>query len=653
MRTVSSMPHPASMRTRLSWSLWPVPAAMILLAVFLHYGQGVAVAQPVQAPDTRVSVPAERGSENPGGPSYPEWWGSPPRIGTAVPCRDPGKCVTCHEAQAVMDPSHALSCTKCHRGNPDAQDESEAHRNLIKDPGDLRTVEHTCGKCHPEPVRRVKISPMALATRMINHVRFAFGGQSSPAPICAAVPVDQLKEVPHPSRSSNLGDDLLRRSCLRCHLHTKGSTRWGETRGKGCSACHYLCHNGPEKQSCRHMIVRSTGMTSCLKCHNANHVGSDFVGLFEKDFGRGFVSPFEKGRAPQRIYGAEQHRLVPDVHYQRGMQCIDCHTIDQIHGSGEPIKSSTGSVQISCEGCHVRGDHPAVLEEPDGTRTLLKGSVRRIPAWDPKKIPHSVAEHQAKVRCSACHAAWSFQDYGLHLMLEERADYWKWAPTSGQNDPQVQELLLRNIGTQADLVPPKNGNTPAKPIEQWEKPATKDWLSGETRPGAWFRGYTTRRWSDPPLGLDSRNKVSIMRPMHQYVVSHVGPDSKLLLDSRIPTTGSGTPALIFNPYQPHTTSARGRNCHECHGNPKAIGLGESRKGIAKPVRIPLWKPDAQLPELKSGWDAIVDEQGTALQFSSHPGAGPLDADTIKRLLHPSDRHRALWHKYLAGEEVNR
>jgi hypothetical protein len=131
--------------------------------------------------------------------------------------------------------------------------------------------------------------------------------------------------------------------------------------------------------------------------------------------------------------------------------------------------------------------------------------------------------------------------------------------------------------------------------------------------------------------------------MHQYVISHVNTEGKLLLDSRIPTTGDGKPALIFNPYQPHTTSARGRNCHECHGNPKAIGLGESRKGIAKPVRTPLWKADDQLPALKLIWDAIVDEQGEPLQFSSYPSAGPLDANTVNKLLNPTDRFRALWH----------
>ena len=84
---------------------------------------------------------------------------------------------------------------------------------------------------------------MALAPRMINHTRFAFGGQKSPDPTHATMDVDGLKQVPHPADSANLGDDLLRRSCLRCHLHTKGSERWGEHRGLGCSACHVAYPN--------------------------------------------------------------------------------------------------------------------------------------------------------------------------------------------------------------------------------------------------------------------------------------------------------------------------------------------------------------------------------------------------------------------------
>jgi hypothetical protein len=134
-------------------------------------------------------------------------------------------------------------------------------------------------------------------------------------------------------------------------------------------------------------------------------------------------------------------------------------------------------------------------------------------------------------------------------------------------------LLSRNVGTFAELVPPAGGSVPEKPETEWELPTTTDWLTGERRAGAWFRGYTDRSWSRPPLGLDHRGKIAVMRPIHQYVVSHVSSDASLLFDRVVPTTGGGYPAIVLNPYGPHTIAAKGRACHECHGSTKAAGLG--------------------------------------------------------------------------------
>ncbi len=545
-----------------------------------------------------------------------------------------------------MDPSHARACVTCHRGDPTAEDEGRAHEGLIADPGDLSHAEETCGKCHPEEARRVKWSSMGLAPRMINHTRFAFGATETPAPTHATVSLGKLEQIPLPSESKNLGDDLLRRSCLRCHLRTQGSERWGEHRGKGCSACHIAYANSADGRPRSHAIVRTTGMTACLKCHNANHVGVDFVGLFEKDFQRGFKSPFIDGRLARWIYGSEQHRLAPDVHFRAGMQCVDCHTLDEIHGTGEPPDSPYPGVGISCRGCHVEGTHPLILKQSDGLWTLLRGKGRTIPQWKDDLIPHRIAEHREKVSCAACHAAWSFQDYGLHLMLEERAAYWKWASLSMQNDPQIQEILGQYTGTYADFVPPQSGSLPYKPVDEWKPPKTKDWLSGEVRPGAWFRGLTARRWEDPPLGVDHRGKVSVMRPIYQYVVSHVDEEENLLLDRHIPVTGAGFPALIFNPYTPHTTSPVGRPCGRCHGNPKAAGLGLGVLGIRDSKFHPTWTPETQIPGHSFRWDALVDSKHQPVQRSTRPNAGPLDAATIETLMNPSSRQRALHYRYL-------
>lgn len=627
-------------------SLRRIPVCMVVALVLVGVASLCLCQEKSGVPHNPRLIPSPSHRASSPGPLYPTWWGDPPTVEETVPCKDAGTCANCHESTSSMDPTHAFACVRCHHGDPDAGEEDRAHAGLIAEPGDLNVVDRTCGVCHKEETRRVKRSAMALAPRMIAHTRFAFGAQPSSDPTFATVALDPLRQIPHPSRSSNLGDDLLRRSCLRCHLHTRGSSRWGEHRGLGCIACHVAYPNSRDGRPRAHALTRSVGMTGCLKCHNSNHVGADYVGLFEKDFQRGFNSPFVQGRQPPTIYGSEQHRLISDVHFQAGMGCMDCHTLDEVHGTGEVPRSPVSGVRISCEGCHVRGDHPAILKDSDGVMTLLRGTGRKVPPWDPASIPHRMDAHRQRLKCSACHAAWSFQDYGLHLMLEERADYWKWATLSLQNDPQVQELLRNNVGTYADFVPPQSGPLAPKPEDEWSPPVTKDWLTGERRPGAWFRGYTARRWSRPPLGKDGDGRICVMRPMYQYVISHVGDDHKLLKDRQIPTTGGGFPALIFNPYGPHTISSKGRSCHECHGNTKAAGLGQAVKGFEKPGVRPVWEPETQIPGHVFRWDALVDEKGQVLQHSSHPSAGPLDAHTIQRLLNPSEQHRAAWYKYL-------
>ena len=111
----------------------------------------------------------------------------------------------------------------------------------------------------------------------------------------------------------------------------------------------------------------------------------------------------------------------------------------------------------------------------------------------------------------------------------------------------------------------------------------------------------------------------------------------------------GTPRVDCQSVSPHTTTSKGRLCHECHGNPKAAGLGEGLMGIEKPGFSSVWRPESQVPGRSFLWDALVDQKGNALQWSSHPSAGPLDAPSVMRLLNPSGRHRAEWHRYLSGE----
>ncbi|MCX5874037.1 MAG: hypothetical protein NTY51_12515 [Deltaproteobacteria bacterium] len=606
---------------------------------------------------------------------YPEWWGAIPQMGPKSSCKDVGYCGSCHPNNLEIDSRHAFSCVTCHKGNSQAAEKEQAHIGLVSDPGDLNYVDQTCGKCHPSQARNVRVSSMALAPSLINHTRFAFGAQDTSVPLFGVRGVAGLALIPMPdnlglfremisskaseeSRISqdkksvmkNLGDDLLRRSCLRCHLYTKGSGRVGEQRGKGCSACHVPYSNSDSKRPYEHVITKTPSMTACLKCHNSNHIGCDYVGLFEKDFNRGFRSPILGGRQAPTIYGSEQHRLRSDTHFRGGMICSDCHPSDQIHGSGSIIESDKDRKSLSCESCHVDSSHPLISKTDTGEVVLKRTQDKRVPLLRTEILPHSVDQHKKLLKCSSCHAGWSFQDYGYHLMLDERAEYWMWSINAAQNDPQIQELLKKFVGDYAELVPPRDNAKLPLPENDWTLPETKDWISGQVRPGAWFKGFTMRRWSSPPLGLDGSGKVSAMRPMRQYVISWVKSDGAVMLDSAIPTTGSGKPALIMNPYSPHTIQEKGRQCHDCHGNPKALGLGESLIGFQRFSVQPILNPETRISGLNFRWDAMLDEQGNPTQSSSYNGAGPLGPELFKRLLFPTSRFRSVWSEYLKRAE---
>lgn len=64
-----------------------------------------------------------------------------------------------------------------------------------------------------------------------------------------------------------------------------------------------------------------------------------------------------------------------DVHFERGMACMDCHTAGEIHGNGTMYASmkAPGAMETSCEKCHTISESRA----------------------------HSV--HNGKLDCNACH----------------------------------------------------------------------------------------------------------------------------------------------------------------------------------------------------------------------------------------------------------
>ena len=131
-----------------------------------------------------------------------------------------------------------------------------------------------------------------------------------------------------------------------------GVPEFFNAKGGGCSACHYHrpgdadMHKvlvsdrdakpveDKDKEKIHPLITRSVGSVHCIRCHNrSGRIGISYMGIFESE---GYGAPYEKGgQNRKQLPGARFYlELADDVHHAKGMECIDCHTREEIMGDG-------------------------------------------------------------------------------------------------------------------------------------------------------------------------------------------------------------------------------------------------------------------------------------------------------------------------------
>jgi len=150
-----------------------------------------------------------------------------------------------------------------------------------------------------------------------------------------------------------------------------------------CSKCHATtcekCHGeDPHKEDL------SKSMSTCDQCHFKKQT-STFVGEIPAH-----------GKIP--IEGAEVAHPA-DIHYEKGLTCTDCHTAEDMHGSGEAVASQLEAVKTSCEDCH---------KSPGKT---VKGMP--VTQYSPDVSAHKI--HGDKLDCTACHSGWAPKCVNCHL----------------------------------------------------------------------------------------------------------------------------------------------------------------------------------------------------------------------------------------------
>ncbi|MBW1779693.1 MAG: hypothetical protein JRL30_03035 [Deltaproteobacteria bacterium] len=497
---------------------------------------------------------------------------------------DYADCLGCHQGIERISTNHPFSCAACHLRPGEGEVKTLTdHRKIVRNPSAPEHLETFCVRCHQREVMQIRNSLHSSMAGVINQTRYLWGAQETASPGIYGLS-GPLKPLPGPQSSvypetpAMLVDDFLRRRCLRCHIQTRGPEGAGLYRGNGCAACHVLYNTEGRYEGgdpaidrskkgypVRHMFTAQIPNSQCLHCHNHNHVGADYEGLFELDYSDTYRSPMVNGQLRPMIYGLDHHHLTRDIHAEKALWCIDCHTRKDVMGDGYLYSYQMEVPKRSCSDCHGGFDgkppdmtNKAIRKDSDGYLFTSRnhGRRHRLSLFRRDSTAHRIEAH-ADVRCSACHAQWSYQDYGLSVMREDRINDYKWRHLSIQADPYLEEKLKGYAES-----------------PETAYPVSVDRLSGQEKEGIWSAGWRFRRWEPMPLGVDPAGRVAILRPLYQYLISYVDRLGNVPLDSVAPSRGDGTGrGWAFMPYVPHTTAPFGRACTACHQNRVAAGLG--------------------------------------------------------------------------------
>ncbi len=493
------------------------------------------------------------------------------------------ECLTCHQGIEPISPNHTQTCAVCHLTTRFRKATAlKSHKDIVRNPSDPSHMAQFCLPCHQKEIERLQTSLHATMAGVINQTRYLWGAQAQASPAIYGLsgslkPLPQPDPERYPDTPGLLVDDFLRRRCLRCHVHGRGEEGRGFYRASGCAACHMSYNDegtyqggdaaiDPSKKGypIQHAFTKKIPDTQCRHCHSPNRVGADYAGLFQHDYSDTYRSPRVNGKLKPSRYGLNTHSLSKDVHAERGLWCIDCHEQGDVMGDGNMYSFELAVPKRTCSDCHGgfsnraprRGSH--ICKSSDEWVLIAKGNGRRhpIPQFNALGRAHATAAH-ARVRCSACHAQWSYQDYGLSVIREDVIADYKWVHLTAQGDPYLEERLRKYV------LDPKTAY-----------PVSKDRVSGQVRPGIWSMGWRFRRWEFMPLGVDHRGKYAIFRPLYQFQVSYIDRLGNVALNSDIPLRGDRTGAgWAFMPYVPHTTAPVGRACTDCHQHPVAAGDG--------------------------------------------------------------------------------
>ncbi|MFT5290616.1 MAG: hypothetical protein ACI82F_002691 [Planctomycetota bacterium] len=530
---------------------------------------------------------------------------------------DSASCMACHEGIEDMHPEAFLSCVDCHGGDGTAASMARAHvpepRNpqenervapekkglawrRFQNPMDLRVAADVCGDCHQNDVDHLMAS---LHVSTAGHLSDGFyemglseerGSRFSVFPVSRPPlqggEVTRLEQIPGFDERGPRDElathftDLARKECMQCHLWSEGRAVTGRVgfdgdyRGEGCAACHvaYAIDGLSESEDAtaqrnepghprKHSMMRTAPTDTCVSCHYGDaSIGLHFRGLSQlpPDAPGGPEIPGTTDRLINRVYYLNDPEICPpDVHYERGMHCVDCHTKGDVMGDGMLHGQMEYGVEISCEACHGSFDEASTLRTErgtplenlhrDGERVVLTGKVtglehdvvQIVNVTDPdrpeynRRAAAAMTSRHGNVECYTCHAGWNVNFLGFHFSRNESL-------------------------TQLDLI---SGKRTSGRVSTQEK--------------------VFATWKSFYSGLNEQGRVAPYLTGFSTMGSVWDESGELIIDQAMPVTSEGLSGMTMIHHQLHSTRSTARQCAECHRAPSTWGLGSENFQLAR------------------------------------------------------------------------
>lgn len=391
----------------------------------------------------------------------------------------------------------------------------------------------------------------------------------------------------------------------------------------------------------KHEITAKIPSEQCGTCHfQGGRIGLLFRGIREGGFGETpeFAKTIDRplyGHAPGFYIEDEDTRneideTPPDIHYQKGMHCSDCHMGSDVHGDGKLHASSKTQVDIQCEDCHGDARQPATpnengefltaggrvlsrLRENERGQIILTGIVDSeehvvsqpsallvgLDDKHPMKIamgenPHGWS-HTDSLSCDSCHTSYNQQCVGCHVTYDLRID---------------------GIDGQTGL------STPGVAISK--------------------RGFTTLEQVLLGQRADGRIQSVIASQQVQLTVvgsEELGGEGTLLLGEETEAgqwprgkfrSRDGVTTPGFAPFFQHTVSAKARECASCHRRDDSSAELTRIAGVYGFGTGEFMLPGADGENIDPF--RFLDADGDSISVWQQPGTGPVKREARERAM---------------------